>query len=55
MSGTQKSGTRECTPKNGSEARAPLLLSKERESGAALDFFGSEEFERFLAFQHKKC
>ena len=44
-SGTQKSGTHECTPKSGSGAGAPLLLSKERESGAALNFFGSGEFE----------
>ena len=54
-SGTQKSGTHERTPKSGSEAGAPLLLSKERESGAALNFFGIEKFERFLAFQLKKC
>ena len=54
-SGTQKSGTHECTPKSGSGAGAPLLLSKERESGAALNFFGIEKFERFLAFQLKKC
>ena len=54
-SGTQKSGTHECTPKSGSEAGVPLLLSKERESGAALNFFGSEEFEWFLAFQPQKC
>ena len=54
-SSTQKSGTHERTPKSGSEAGAPLLLSKERESGAALNFFGIEKFERFLAFQLKKC
>ena len=54
-SGTQKSGTHERTPKSGSEAGAPLLLCKERESGAALNFFWSEEFEQFLAFQLKKC
>ena len=54
-SGTQKSGTPERTPKSGSEAGAPLLLSKGMESGAAINFFGSEEFEQFFTFQLKKC
>ena len=54
-SGTQKSGTHERTPKSGSEAGAPLLLSKERESGAALNFFRTEDLECFWVFNTKSA